>query len=611
MRIFPARRIHDATRAHSAFSHACETGWSSRRREPTSTPSPRNSLAIYPATNTGIAAFARPLNETRPRVFRAVLTAFVCAVAFVLLIAYANLANLLLARSVHRSREIAIRTSLGATRWRIVRQLLMECVVLAVLGGVLGFALSVVGVNQMAVSFDIIEPGAAPGSTRPYWLDVSPNFAVYAFVGALSLLSALAFGLIPAWHISKTDANEVLKSSGRSGSVGARRWTSALLTAELALTLILLTGTGLLWRSFVTHYRADVVIDASNLVTMRLALPPEQYRTPDDRKRFFDRLEERLASITAFPAVTLASHAPLEIGGPSRELSIDGVTRAPDAKPPVVTYILTGARYFDTLKLPVVRGRAFTSSDGVAGQEGAIVDQVFAARFFPDGDPIGRRIRLGAAASFLTIVGVAQTVPQAGPPELVRPVVYAPLQADAAPEGRATIFVYGNLSAAAAALRDEVRALDPNLPLFGIETLDTAVARSRIPVRLVGTWFGVLALVALILASVGLYALTAHGVAQRVQEIGIRMALGAQAPQVVWLFLRRTIVQLAVGVTLGLAGALGAGQLLQMFLRDTSPRDPITVAIVIALLVIVAVAATLVPARRAARIDPTVALRTD
>ena len=164
----------------------------------------------------------------------------------------------------------------------------------------------------------------------------------------------------------------------------------------------------------------------------------------------------------------------------------------------------------------------------------------------------------------LTIVGVAQTVPQAGPPELVRPVVYAPLQADAAPEGRATIVVNGNLSAAAAALRDEVRALDPNLPLFGIETLDTAVARSRIPVRLVGTWFGVLALVALILASVGLYALTAHGVAQRMHEIGVRMALGAQAPQVVWLFLRRTIVQLAVGVTLGLAGALGVGQLLQI-----------------------------------------------
>ena len=152
------------------------------------------------------------------------MTAFACAVAFVLLIAYANLANLLLARSVHRSREIAIRTSLGATRWRIVRQLLMECGVLAVLGGVLGFALSVVGVNQMAVAFEILEPGAAPGSNRPYWLDVSPNFAVYAFVGALSLLSALAFGLIPAWHISKTDANEVLKNSGRSG----RRWCAPM-----------------------------------------------------------------------------------------------------------------------------------------------------------------------------------------------------------------------------------------------------------------------------------------------------------------------------------------------------------------------------------------------
>jgi putative ABC transport system permease protein len=207
--------------------------------------------------------------------------------------------------------------------------------------------------------------------------------------------------------------------------------------------------------------------------------------------------------------------------------------------------------------------------------------------------------------------------------------VYAPLESDPAPDGRAVVIVKAstsakasadksafakadnNLAAATHALREEVRALDPNLPLFGIETLDTAIARSRMPVRMVGTWFAVLALVALVLASVGLYALTAHGVAQRVQEIGVRVALGAQAPQVVWLFLRRTLVQLAIGLTLGLVGALSVGRLLGSFLRDTSPRDPITVAMVTLLLVVVAAAATLFPARRAARVDPMVALRTE
>jgi len=580
----------------------------------------------YPATNAGVRSVAKPLKQQRPGIPKPLLTAMIGAVGLVLLVGYANLANLLLARSVGRSRELAIRTALGASRWRIIRQLLVECGLLAILGGTLGFLLSLYGVGQVAVAADVIEPGAAPGSTRPYWFDFSPDAVVYAFAGGLSLISALAFGLLPAWHISRVDANDMLKEGGRSGRGGARarRWTSVLLTGELALTLVLLTAAGLLGRSFMSQYRADIVIDPTDLVTMRLALPAQQYRTPDDRRRFFVRLQERLGSLSGFASATIVSHAPLEFGGPARELSVEGMPLAPNQQAPVVTYVLAGADYFELLKLPVVHGRAFTEEDATIGQQSVIVDQRFVTRFFPDEDPIGRRIQLRAVAPpgqaapanqnsmeqwWLTIVGVTRTLPHVGPREFVRPVVYRPFGADPAPDARAVVIVKGNLTAAAKALREEVATVDPTLPLFGIETLDAAVARSRISVRLFSRWFGVVAMVALVLASVGLYALTAHGVAERVHEIGVRMALGARAAQVVWLFLRRTVIQLAIGLALGMAGALSIGQLLQSFLEDTNPRDPLTVGGVAVVLTCVAVAATFVPARRAARIDPMLALR--
>jgi putative ABC transport system permease protein len=354
---------------------------------------------------------------------------------------------------------------------------------------------------------------------------------------------------------------------------------------------------------------------------MRLALPPQYYRTPEDRRRFFAQLDERLASVTGFRSVTMASHAPLEPFGATRELLVEGGAGAPGETAPVVSFVLAGSRYFDAVKLPLVRGRDFTDADARRGSEGVVVDQQIAARFFANEDPIGRRIRFRATpppgrppsavvaepGPWFTIVGVAQTVPQYGPAALIRPVAYVPLGSEPAPDARAIVLVRGPLLASAAALREEVRAIDSRLPIFAIETMESALARARFPVRLIGTWFGTLALVALLLAAVGLYALTAHGVAQRVHEIGVRMALGAEAREVVWWFVRRTIVQLVVGVTVGLAGALSVGQLL----HGASARDPLTVAIVTALLVGVTVMATLLPARRAAHVDPVVALRAE
>jgi hypothetical protein len=247
--------------------------------------------------------------------------------------------------------------------------------------------------------------------------------------------------------------------------------------------------------------------------------------------------------------------------------------------------------------------------DARPGQEGAVVDERFVTRFFPHDDPVGRRIRVGATGVWYTIVGVARTVPQYGPALELRPIVYAPLEAEPAPDGRAAIIVKGPLAAASATLRGEVRAMDPSLPLFAIETLDQVQARGRLPARLVSTWFGSLAIVALLLAAVGVFAITAHGVAERTEEIGIRMALGADAAEVVRMFIRRTLRHLALAIVIGLTGSLALGSLIRSLLQEVAQRDPITLTIVVVVLGSVTLLATWLPARRAARVDPLVAIR--
>jgi putative ABC transport system permease protein len=458
----------------------------------------------FPDTHRDVASFARPLRERYPTPPVQMIATMMGAVGFVLLIAYANLANLLLARSIRRSREVAIRLAIGSSRLRVVRQFLLECLLIALAGGAVGFGLSLYGVREIAVAFEPIEAGVPLGFNRPFWVDISPNAILYAFVGVMSIASAFAFGLLPAWQMSKTNVNGTLKAeSGSGGGPHERRWASGLLVAELAFALVLLSGAGLLWRDFLERYWQDTVIDTSDVVTMRLALPAQKYSNPADRKRFLEQLNQRLSETTVFSAVTMASHVPMELGAPAREVFVEGTDYAPGKTPPLVSYLLTGARYFETLQLPVLRGRGIQEVDARPGQEGAVVDERFATRFFPNDDPIGRRIRVGAAGPWYTIVGVARTLPEYGPPSELRPVVYAPLQAEPAPEGRAAIIVKGPLVAASKTLREEVRAIDPALPLFAIETLDQAQARGRLPARLSSTWFGSLAVVALILRGCG------------------------------------------------------------------------------------------------------------
>jgi predicted permease len=578
----------------------------------------------YSATNDGISVALEPLDNIYRGGLKDMLRLVMGAVTFVLLIACVNVANLLLARSAHRSREIAIRSSLGATRWRIVRQLLIESLLLAVVAGALGFLLSLYGVKLFAAALLQLTDGPPP-----FWLNFSIDWRVYAFLAVVCLGATILVGLAPALSISKTSTNDVLKDGGRSaiGGVRARRWTGALLVAQLALTVVLLAGAGLTLRSFLAVYRAGLVLDASNMITMQLAISAQKYAQPEQIKRFFRQLDERLSSVPEFSAVTVASDIPMRtVINALRQVTIDGRPASTDVKPSTA-YLYIGPRYFDTLRLRLLRGREFTQDDGAPGQEAAIVNQRFASMFFPDADPIGQRIRLANAASpnlaqpWFTIVGVAPTVPQVVARESPDPVVYVSVRGEPAPHRFVTVMARadGDRASIISRLREEIRKVDPDLPGYSVRTMDEVLAMSRWPYRVFGALFALLAGIALVLASIGLYAVTAHGVTQRTQEIGIRMALGARSPQVVGLFVRRTLVQVAIGLFAGLGGAVIVGRLLaeartlegyaERFLVRTAPTDPLALGLVSVLLILVATAASVWPARRAARVDPVVALR--
>jgi putative ABC transport system permease protein len=567
----------------------------------------------YPTTNKDMRVSVMTFNDrvTGPQITRIFLS-LMGAVVFVLLIACANVANLLLARAAQRSREIAVRVSLGASRWRIVRQLLVESLLLSILSGVLGLGLSTIGVRM----FD----AATTGVGKPYWMTFTMDPVVFGFLAAICVGTGVLFGLAPALHVSKTDVHEVLKEGGgRSGTGGmrARRWTSVLIVVEVMLTLVLLAGAGFMMRSFLALYQSNLGIDTSHLLTMRMTLPLSKYPRPEPRTRLYQQLEERLRHVGALQASAITTNPPM-FGGMPRQLTIDGRAAPAGEKPPEVTMLGVSASYFDTLGVHVLRGRVFTDLDGTPGHEAAIVNQRFAAMHFPGEDPIGRRVRLADSSPQVqppppldaTIVGIVPTIRQRNfqDPE-PDPVVYLPYRADPQRFGTLIVRAAGDPAQITSVVREEMRAIEPDLPLFNILTMDQLLAQQRWPFRVFGSMFAIFAVIALVLSAVGLYAVTAYSVTQRTAELGVRMALGAQPAQVMWLVLRRAVVQLGVGLPLGIAGAFGVGSLLKILLVQTSPHDPVTIGSIAALMAVVSIAACVWPARRATRLDPVSALR--
>ncbi|MBM4184350.1 MAG: ABC transporter permease [Gemmatimonadetes bacterium] len=572
----------------------------------------------YPDTNAEQIFTVQPFDEVvNGSQIRIVFLSLMGAVAFVLLIACANVANLLLARSAERAREIAVRVSLGATRARIVRQLLIESFMVAVMSAGLGLVFSLGGIRW----FDSVTQDVG----KPHWMEFTLDGMVFAFMAAVCVGTALLFGLAPALHVSRTDVNEILKEGARGGSGGvrARRWAGALIVGEVALTLVLLSGAGFMMRSFLNLYTLDFGIDTDGLLTSQIYLPLTKYPEAAQQMVIWDDLLERLDDDPMLEQRALTSSLPLS-GGSRPGVELDGRAVEPGETRPVVTTLSVSDGYFETLGLATIQGRTFNREDGVTGAGVAIVNQRFVELHFPSGDAVGRRVRTvsnppppaGAATPpevpWLTVVGVVPNVRQSDVEEREPdPIVYAPLRQ--APARVVSLLTRSGTDDAALTthLREVMRTVEPDVPLYETMSLDALLAQSRWPFRVFGTLFAVFAGIALILSSVGLYSVTAHSVVQRKREFGIRASLGSEPKAISWLALRRVLGRLAIGLPLGLAGALGVGRILESLLVQTSPTDPITLGGVIVMMASVAVLACLLPARRAARIDPVIALRTE
>lgn len=564
----------------------------------------------YPDTNKEVSARLATFNERfNGGPIRMVFLALMGAVGFVLLIACANVANLLLARSSKRTREVAIRFALGASRARVVRQLLVESVLLASLGGLLGLGLALVGARL----FD----AAVADVGKPYWIAFTMDATVVAFMAAVCLGTGIIFGLAPALQVSRTNVNDVLKdgSRGSAGGVRSRRMASAMVVAEIAMTLVLLTGAGLMVRSFLVLYTLNVGIDTSHLLTMRTRLSEERYDTPERRQQFLDAALMRLRSVPGAAATATSSSLPLD-GGDRRELELEGKS-LPEERSSGPTQIAVSEDYFETVRLPLLQGRLFGPRDGTAGYETVVVDERFASIFMPGEDPLGRRLRRRPGDDdkdpnpWRTIVGVVPALRQGNPQNSRddKGAVYYPMR-QAPPLGTNLIVrAQGDPGALTAAVREAVQDVDAEQPVFDLRTLDESLARSRWPYRVFGSMFAIFAVIALVLSTLGIYAVTAYSVSQRRAEIGVRMALGAQPRQVSWLVLKGGLRQLTLGLVIGLAGAAALTSVLESLMVGISATDPLTFGTVAVLIGLVTLAACAIPARRATRFDPVTALR--
>ena len=569
--------------------------------------------AAHPASNKDLTVGAvQTFNERfNAGPVRVVFLTLMGAVGFVLLIARANVANLQLSLSTARAREVAVRYAMGTTRWRVVRQLMVESLLLSAAGGAIGLGIAVVGTRL----FD----RAVADVGKPYWIQFTIDGVVIGYLVAICVATSVVFGLAPALQVARTSVGSILKQGGR-GSTGSRQmrgFSSALVVLELALTLVLLVGAGLMARSFMALNAIDTGIKHDHLIAMRVNLPRANYPTVESRAQFFERLTPRLATLPgADDAAVSTSMPPFGLWG--REVLIDGRADAGRGKRLDAGFVAVSPSFFETVGAPVLRGRGFDARDGAKGGEVAIVNQRFAARHFPGEDPIGRRIRFPDEdpvddTPWLTIVGVSPDIRHGNPRDRELPdVAYIPLR-QLGPGG-ATVILRSRLEPGAlvAAVRREVQSIDPDQAVGNPQTVDQMLVQSAWPFRVFGTAFGILAVIALTLASVGLYAVIAYSVSTRTQEIGVRMALGAGRGTVGWLVLRRGLWQLALGLAIGLGGAWAVGKfVLASVLAQISGTDPLIFVGVPLLLTVVALAACLVPARRAARLDPLAALRSE
>jgi putative ABC transport system permease protein len=565
--------------------------------------------AAYPITNKNIGGRVIDYNDyfggAGDGEIKIIFTAMLGAVGFVLLIACANVANLQLGRAVGRMREISIRVALGAGRWRIIRQLLVESLILSVAGGLIGWMLAIWGIR----TFD----NAVIANGKPPSLDFSMDWRALIYLAVITIGTGLLFGLAPGLRLSRLDVNTALKDGGRGSSGGGRgKYLSGLLVVvEMALAVVLLAGAGLMIRSFLHAYRGDIGIRNDNILTMWIPLPTRNYVNPEQQLAFFERLNTRIAALPGVEASTVTSNMPLT-GSWDFPYEIEGEPQPDARRRPNVDAVITTPGYFAVMGDQILAGRDFTEADGLPASLTVLVNRQFAQKIMRDENPLGRRIRLykkDVAQPWLTIVGVVPNIPYGNQRAARHPVIYLPYRLETTSSMSVAARTSVPPSTLKQAFRREVQAIDDGLPVLNLRTMDEQMEQRNWPYRVFGSLFAIFAAIALLLASVGLYAVIAHSVSQRTQEIGVRMALGATSSHVLRLVFSLGMTQLGVGLAIGLAAAVGVTKVLKSLLVDVSPTDPLTFGLTALVLTLAATGGCLIPARRAMRVDPIEALR--
>ncbi len=558
----------------------------------------------YPDSNAGLKVFVDPLHEVVVGKTRPALLILLGAVCFVLLIACANVANLMMARATARQKEIAVKTALGASRSRIVRQLLTESVMLATAGGVAGLFLASWGISGLLA----LSPANLPRAQT-----ISLDGYVLCFTLAISVLTGLVFGLVPALQASKLNLNESLKEGGRSSTEGRRRnrVRRLLVVSEIALALVLLVGGGLMIRSFLRLQSVDSGFNPRNVLTMIVSLAGSEHSTGPKRAAFFNQLIERVESLPGVESASAINHLPLAGDLWGLGFRIEGRPAPLPGEGPVGVYRIVRPNYFKTMGATLVAGRDFTERDNETADGTVIINEAMARRYWPDEDPIGKRIDLsGEESRPREIVAIIKDVKQGDWAAKPRPEMYLPHLQTTSPRYLTLVVRTGSEPLKlATAVQSEVWAIDKNLPVSEIMSFEQAISASIAQQRFNMLLLGIFAAVALLLAVVGIYGVMSYSVTQRTHEIGIRMALGARASDVLKMIVGQGMTLVAIGIGVGLVGAFLLTRLMESLLFGVSVTDPLTFIAISTILAGVALGACFVPARRATKVDPMIALR--
>ena len=567
----------------------------------------------YPGTNRDVTV--QSLKDKVVGDIRPALLVELGAVGFVLLIACANVAHMLLARAAARRKEFALRTALGASRVRVVRQLLTESLLLALLGGGAGLLLALGGIRALVA----LSPAGIPQIAT-----IGLDARALVFLLVVSLLTGVGFGLVPALRASASDLNDALKEGGRGSSEGIRRnrFRSLLMASEFALALMLLVGAGLMIRSFLALRSIDPGFDPKNLLTMVVPVAGSREAAPERRAIFYEELLQRVRTLPGVVSASAINHLPLAGDEWGRAFRVEGRPLAHQGDAPEATYRVVFPGYFRTMHIPVLRGREVSESDNLDAPAVVVVNELLANRYWPGEDPIGKRITLDDArhdsTSWLTVVGVVKNAVRGDWAAPEHEEIYLPflqnrsyLEDPGAHVAYQTLVIRtsGDAAALAPAVRNAVWSLDRSLPVSEVQTMDAVVERSTAQPRFNLFLLATFAAVALVLAAVGIYGVMSYSVSRRTHEIGLRMALGARPGDVMRVVVGQAMVLALVGACAGFVGALALGRFMSSFLYGVRPSDPLTFLAMSLILGAVALMASYIPARRATRIDPLLALR--